>query len=83
MYECSLDRMKDKISTFSKFGDAGHGGITRYSLSPEAIMARNEFIKRMKAIGAEIPGASELTGEVWYNSDQICTLNVWWDSDQP
>lgn len=54
MYECSLDRMKDKISTFSKFGDAGHGGITRYSLSPEAIMARNEFIKRMKAIGAEI-----------------------------
>ena len=26
MYECSLDRMKDKISTFSKFGDAGHGG---------------------------------------------------------
>lgn len=24
MYECSLDRMKDKISTFSKFGDAGH-----------------------------------------------------------
>lgn len=54
MYECSLDRMKDKISTFSKFGDADHGGITRYSLSPEAIMARNEFIKRMKAIGAEI-----------------------------
>lgn len=54
MYECSLDRMKDKISTFSKFGDAGHGGITRYSLSPEAIMARNEFIKRMKAISAEI-----------------------------
>lgn len=37
----------------------------------------------LKAIGAEIPGASELTGEVWYNSDQICTLNVWWDSDQP
>ena len=37
----------------------------------------------LKAIGAEIPGASELTGKVWYNSDQICTLNVWWDSDQP
>ena len=29
--------MEDKIKTFSKFGDAGHGGITRYSLSPEAI----------------------------------------------
>ena len=46
--------MTDKIKTFSKFGDAGHGGITRYSLSPAAIQARNEFIKRMKAIGAEI-----------------------------
>lgn len=54
MYKCSLERMKDKISTFSKFGDAGHGGITRYSLSPEAIMARNEFRKRMEAIGAVI-----------------------------
>jgi len=54
MYICSLERMKDKISTFSRFGDAGHGGITRYSLSKEAIEARNEFLKRMKAIGAEI-----------------------------
>lgn len=54
MYECSKDRMQDKISTFSKFGDTGHGGITRYSLSPEAKMAREEFIKRMTAIGAEI-----------------------------
>ncbi len=54
MYTCSLERMKDKIETMSQFGDAGHGGITRYSLSPEAIQARNEFIKRMKAIGARI-----------------------------
>ena len=54
MYTCSLERMTDKIKTFSKFGDAGHGGITRYSLSPEAIMARNEFRKRMEAIGAVI-----------------------------
>lgn len=46
--------MKDKIETFSKFGDAGHGGITRYSLSDAAIKARNEFVKRMKAIGAKI-----------------------------
>ena len=36
MYKCSLERMSDKIRTFAKFGDAGHGGITRYSLSPEA-----------------------------------------------
>ncbi len=54
MYKCSESRMEDKIKTFSKFGDAGHGGITRYSLSPEAIMARNEFRKRMEAIGAVI-----------------------------
>ena len=54
MYECSLERMTDKIKTFSTYGDAGHGGITRYSLSPEAIQARNEFITRMEAIGAEI-----------------------------
>ena len=46
--------MKDKIETFSKFGDAGHGGITRYSLSDAAIKARNEFVKRMTAIGAVI-----------------------------
>ncbi len=54
MYRCSLQRMKDKIKTFSSYGDAGHGGITRYSLSPEAIQARDEFIRRMKAIGATI-----------------------------
>ena len=54
MYTCSLERMKDKISTFSKFGDAGHGGITRYSLSEAAIKARNEFKKRMEKIGATI-----------------------------
>lgn len=54
MYTCNYDRMKDKIETFSKFGDAGHGGITRYSLSPEAVQARNEFRRRMEAIGATI-----------------------------
>ncbi|HZK61056.1 MAG TPA: Zn-dependent hydrolase [Anaerovoracaceae bacterium] len=54
MYNCDVKRMEDKIKTFSKFGDAGHGGITRYSLSPEAIQARNEFVKRMEAIGATI-----------------------------
>jgi N-carbamoyl-L-amino-acid hydrolase len=54
MYTCSLERMSDKITTFAKYGDAGHGGITRYSLSKEAIDARNEFIRRMEAIGAII-----------------------------
>ena len=54
VYETSLERMKDMISTFSKFGDAGHGGITRYALSEADLLARAEFIKRMKAIGATI-----------------------------
>lgn len=54
MVTCDKKRMEDKIVTFSKFGDAGHGGITRFSLSPEAIQARDEFCKRMKALGAEI-----------------------------
>ncbi|MCR5667179.1 MAG: Zn-dependent hydrolase [Eubacterium sp.] len=54
MYTCSIERMKDKIETFSKYGDAGHGGITRYSLSEDALKARKEFEKRMTAIGAII-----------------------------
>lgn len=54
MYTCDVMRMEDKIKTFSQFGDAGHGGITRYSLSPEAHQARDEFVNRMKAIGAII-----------------------------
>ncbi len=54
MYKCDVKRMEEKIKTFSKFGDAGHGGVTRYSLSPEAHQARDEFVKRMKAIGAAI-----------------------------
>ena len=48
MYKCSLERMSDKIKTFSQFGDAGHGGITRYSLSPEAKMARAELELKSK-----------------------------------
>lgn len=51
---CSLERMEDKIKTFSKFGDTGKGGITRFSLSEEALAARGEFVKRMKAIGATV-----------------------------
>ncbi len=54
MYLCDVKRMEDKITTFAKFGDAGHGGITRYSLSPESVQARDEFVRRMTAIGATI-----------------------------
>lgn len=52
MIKCSLERMSEKIHTFSKFGDAGHGGITRYSLSDDAIKARDYFKERMEKIGA-------------------------------
>lgn len=54
MFYCDEKRMADKIKTFSRFGDAGHGGITRYSLSNEAVQARDEFVRRMTAIGAII-----------------------------
>ncbi len=53
MYECDLERMQDKITTFSKFGDTGHGGITRFSLSPAAIQARNEIKNRMTKLGLD------------------------------
>jgi N-carbamoyl-L-amino-acid hydrolase len=46
--------MDDKIKTFSRFGDTGKGGVTRLSLSPEALAARAEFQKRMEAIGAVV-----------------------------
>lgn len=54
MFTADNKRMEDKIVTFSQFGATGNGGITRYSLSPEAHQARDEFVKRMEAIGATI-----------------------------
>ena len=54
MYRCDLKRMSEKIHTFSTFGDAGHGGITRYSLSPASKKARAYFVERMTKIGAVI-----------------------------
>ena len=54
MYSGNLERMKDKIQTFSQFGTTKNGGITRYSLSEAALIARQEFVRRMKAIGAVI-----------------------------
>lgn len=54
MITTSIERMEDKIKTFSKFGDTGKGGITRLSLSPADLEAREEFCKRCKALGMEI-----------------------------
>lgn len=53
-YQCSQERMADLIHTFSQFGDAGHGGVTRYALSKADDQAREEFVRRAKAIGATI-----------------------------
>jgi N-carbamoyl-L-amino-acid hydrolase len=46
--------MKEKIGTFSTFGDTGKGGITRFSLSKEAIAARNEFKRRCEVLGMTV-----------------------------
>ncbi|WP_313584735.1 Zn-dependent hydrolase [Lacrimispora sp.] len=54
MIQCNYERMEDKIKTFSRFGDTGKGGITRFSLSDEALTSRKEFVRRMEAIGASI-----------------------------
>lgn len=54
MLTCNKERLQDKITTFSKFGDTGKGGITRLSLSPAALEAREEFCKRCKILGMEI-----------------------------
>lgn len=54
MVSCSKDQLMEKIHSFSKLGDTGHGGITRLSLSKEAIAARKEFCRRCTALGMEI-----------------------------
>ena len=54
MYTCSTKRMAELISTFSQFGDAGHGGVTRYALSEADNLARKEFVRRMEALGCTI-----------------------------
>jgi len=54
MLTCNKEKLDDKIRTFSKFGDTGKGGITRLSLSPAAIDARDEFCRRCRALGMDI-----------------------------
>ena len=53
MYECDIKRMEEKITAFGGFVDTGHGGITRFSLSPAAIQARNEIKLRMTRLGLD------------------------------
>jgi N-carbamoyl-L-amino-acid hydrolase len=53
MLTCNKDRIQNKIETFAMFGNAGQVGITRFSLSEEALKARAEFAQRMRALGVE------------------------------
>ena len=54
MLTTNLKRVADKIETFNKFGDTGNGRITRLSLSPEELEAREELCKRCRNLGMQI-----------------------------
>lgn len=54
LIQCSKERLQDKLKTFATFGATEGGGVTRLSLSKEALAARDEFCWRMKECGAEI-----------------------------
>ena len=73
MYECSLERMTDKIKTMSQFGDAGHGGITSYSLSPEALQARGEL--NSETLSRQQQKSAERSLTAW--TDLICCQWGW------
>ncbi|MDR0943641.1 MAG: Zn-dependent hydrolase [Ruminococcus sp.] len=60
-YRCNRENLGEKIKSFSDFGkvspasDNCKGGvITRLSLSPAAVEARKEIIKRCEKIGCEV-----------------------------
>ena len=54
MINCSMERLEDKIKTFSKFGDTGKGGITRLCFTEPNLQARAEFCRRVKTLGMTI-----------------------------
>ncbi len=49
-----MQRLQDKIQTFSKFGDTGNGGITRLCYTEPNLQARAEFCRRCEALGMEV-----------------------------
>jgi len=51
MINCSKERMKDKLQTFSKFGATGNGGITRLCFTEPNLQARAEFSRRCRELG--------------------------------
>ncbi len=54
MIKCSMERLEDKIKTFSKFGDTGKGGITRLCFTEPNLQARAEFCRRCEALGMSV-----------------------------
>ena len=54
MINCSIQRLQDKVQTFSKFGDTGNGGITRLCYTEPNLQARAEFCRRCEALGMEV-----------------------------
>jgi beta-ureidopropionase / N-carbamoyl-L-amino-acid hydrolase len=54
MINCSVERLEDKIKTFSKLGDTGKGGITRLCFTKPNLQARAEFCRRCEALGLKI-----------------------------
>jgi beta-ureidopropionase / N-carbamoyl-L-amino-acid hydrolase len=54
MINCSMERLEDKIKTFSRFGDTGKGGITRLCFTEPNLQARAEFCRRCEALGMRV-----------------------------
>ncbi|MDR3364559.1 MAG: Zn-dependent hydrolase [Clostridiales Family XIII bacterium] len=54
MYQTDKERMTEKITAFSKYGDLGNGGITRLSLSEADLAARADFKQRAEALGMAV-----------------------------
>ncbi len=49
-----MERLQNKIQTFSKFGDTGNGGITRLCFTEPDLQARAELSRRCEALGMEV-----------------------------
>lgn len=54
MINCSKERLEEKITAFSKFGDTGRGGVTRLCFSEADLQAREEFCRRCEELGMDI-----------------------------
>ena len=54
MYKCNADRLEQTIHTFSSFGKTQNNGVTRLSLSPEDIMARDYFCECCEELGMTV-----------------------------